>query len=104
MYMEASTPRTQGERARIDSVKAIVPATGVCVRFWYHMYGAGMGSLTMHTGDDNGGLGPARWSRTGDSGQMWREALTGIGNGTEFQVRNWKNYLRYQSKKSGRLH
>ena len=104
MYMETSSPRTQGDRARIDSIKAIAPATGVCVRFWYHMYGAGMGSLTMHTGDDNGGLGPSRWSRTGDSGQMWREALTGIGNGTEFQVRNWKNYLRYQSKKSGRRH
>ena len=89
MYMETSSPRTQGDRTRIDSIKAIAPATGVCVRFWYHMYGAGMGSLTMHTGDDNGGLGPSRWSRTGDSGQMWREGWSYIGySGSQFQVRS----------------
>ena len=91
MYMETSSPRTQGDRARIDSIKAIAPAIGVCVRFWYHMYGGGtrLGSLKMHTGDENGGLGPYRWYGSGDFGEMWRRAWSYIGySGTKFQVRS----------------
>ena len=89
MYIETSSPRAPGDIARIDSVKAIAPATGACVRFWYHMYGADMGSLTMYTGDGKGGLGPARWSKQGDSGDLWQEAWIGISSEVDFQVRNW---------------
>ncbi|XP_038071818.1 MAM and LDL-receptor class A domain-containing protein 1-like [Patiria miniata] len=86
MYTEASDPRVASDKARLDSPKAIAPATGACVRFWYHMYGADMGSLTVYTGDGQGGLGPARWSANGNSGNKWLDASIDIASGIEFQV------------------
>ncbi|XP_022098207.1 MAM and LDL-receptor class A domain-containing protein 1-like isoform X2 [Acanthaster planci] len=86
MYIEASAPRNSGDKARIDGAKAIAPATGACVRFWYHMYGGDMGSLTVYTGDCRGGLGPSRWSRKGDSGSLWRETSIDIDPNTEFSI------------------
>ncbi|XP_038071819.1 MAM and LDL-receptor class A domain-containing protein 1-like [Patiria miniata] len=86
IYTEASSPRLPSDKARLDSPKAIAPATGACVRFWYHMYGTGMGSLTVYTGDGQGGLGPARWSANGTSGNTWLEAAIDIAPGIEIQV------------------
>ncbi|XP_022110871.1 MAM and LDL-receptor class A domain-containing protein 1-like [Acanthaster planci] len=85
IYIKAML-QNPGDQARLDAVKATAPATGACVKFWYHMYGSGMGTLMVYTGDGKGGLGPSRWSKSGDSGNVWHEASINIGYGLDFQI------------------
>lgn len=48
MFIEASTPRIADDRTRLVSPK--LTAEKHCVKFWYHMYGGKMGSLSVsHT-------------------------------------------------------
>jgi len=56
--------------------------TGVfpSLSFWYHMYGANMGSLSVHASLDGG----SSWSEhiitlKGDFGNAWRQATVGLG-------------------------
>lgn len=45
MYIEASG-RRPGQAAEL--ISPVLPRTrGSCVEFWYHMYGAGIGNLTV---------------------------------------------------------
>ena len=78
-------------KARIDSPKTVAPSTGACVRFWYHMHGVDVGSLTVHTVDGKSGLGPACWTRKGDYLDRWLEASIDIDPGDKFQVRRSKS-------------
>ena len=48
MYIETSAPRKQGDKARLLS-EDFEPTSsrGRCVKFWYHMYGATIGTLRI---------------------------------------------------------
>ncbi|XP_071956929.1 MAM and LDL-receptor class A domain-containing protein 1-like [Antedon mediterranea] len=46
MYIEASFPRTAGERARLES-EGFSPNGPRCFQFWYHMYGNFTGTLNV---------------------------------------------------------
>ena len=50
MYIEASSPRNKGDNAKL---LLSVSANGAlaCLEFYYHMYGAYMGSLTVFSGN-----------------------------------------------------
>ena len=91
IYTEATSQST-GDRARIDSQITAAAGTVACFQFWYHMHGASMGSLTVYTGDGKGGLGPVRWSKKGDSADLWQKAWFNTNSETDFQVRNWKDW------------
>ena len=91
IYTEANYQST-GDRARIDSQITAAAGTVACFQFWYHMYGAHMGSLTVYAGDGKGGLGPVRWSKKGDSGDLWQKAWFNINSESNFQVRNRKDW------------
>ena len=72
--------------SRLEGVAVVAPANGACVTFWYHMYGADIGTLSVYT-EISGDLGSARWSRTGyTKASQWYEASINIEPGTEFQV------------------
>ena len=48
MFIEASTPRRLGDKARlISQMFKNVPTQGKCVKFWYHMYGSDIGTLNV---------------------------------------------------------
>jgi hypothetical protein len=48
LYIEASSPQTQGDRAQLVS-PLYGPSNGNCtLRFYYHMYGANVGSLNLY--------------------------------------------------------
>ena len=50
MYIEASSPRVKGQRARLASrwFQPNAFKNGACVNFWYHMYGQGIGDLDIY--------------------------------------------------------
>ena len=47
MYIETSYPRKQGQKARLLS-PAYTDNSDICVKFWYHMYGNGIGTLNVY--------------------------------------------------------
>ena len=47
MYIEASAPRKQGDKARLMS-PTYTDNSAICVQFWYHMYGNGIGTLNVY--------------------------------------------------------
>lgn len=69
MYIEASFPRQPGDYAVLSSPE--YPFRGLtCVTFYYHMYGATIGNLTVTL---NGRLG-ILFSRSGNQGNAWLKA------------------------------
>ena len=48
MYIEASAPRLRGDIARLLSPR-YTDRQDMCVQFYYHMYGNGMGTLNVYT-------------------------------------------------------
>ena len=47
MYIEASAPSKQGDKARLMS-PTYTDNSAICVQFWYHMYGNGIGTLNVY--------------------------------------------------------
>lgn len=49
MYIEASAPRKSGDIARLESqLYSAGEFKGLCVNFWYHMYGQDIGALDIY--------------------------------------------------------
>ena len=85
MYIEASSPRRQGDKARL--VSKTYPATNnQCLSFWYHMYGISIGTLNVYASSFNN-LGSIIWSLYGNQGNQWKKAQVTIQKSTQFQVR-----------------
>ncbi|XP_078360420.1 MAM and LDL-receptor class A domain-containing protein 1-like isoform X2 [Oculina patagonica] len=66
MYTEA-TGQSSGDTAKLNSPKLLSRGSG-CLMFYYHMYGASMGTLKVYI---NGGL---VFTESGDKGNMWLKA------------------------------
>ena len=47
--------------------------------FYYHMYGAAMGTLTVYASTDNGVSWTSVWTLSGDQGNSWNQANVGLG-------------------------
>jgi len=64
MYIEASSPRTPGENAKLVLT---VPNSGnqSCLSFYYHMYGASAGTLNVYNGNIK------VFSVSGNQGDNW---------------------------------
>lgn len=64
MYIEASYPRQPGDYARLNS--PLLQFSGsMCLQFYYYMYGARMGTLTVNTNGSN------VFNASGDKGNQW---------------------------------
>lgn len=84
MYTEA-TGRSSGDVARILSPIESA-TTGSCLQFWYHMYGSGMGTLSVYLKTGNRLANRPIWSESGDKGNQWRKATTTIISRSAYQV------------------
>ncbi|CAJ1072730.1 MAM and LDL-receptor class A domain-containing protein 2 [Xyrichtys novacula] len=74
--LPSSEADLSGQTARMSS--PLYPAgKGACVQLWFHMYGAGMGSLNIYqqSEDEKQVL---IFSETGDQGQLWRFAQASL--------------------------
>ncbi|CAH1274166.1 MALRD1 [Branchiostoma lanceolatum] len=85
VYIETSTPRVQGDVARLISPS--LPANTKCLEFWYHMYGSSIGELNVFkTPTESSQLGTPIWSLAGDQGNVWDQARLDLAAVTNFHV------------------
>jgi len=71
-YIDASPPRRPLDRAQLISSE--FPATKsnnpLCLRFWTHMFGSGIGELNVYIKSGSSGMKKI-WSLSGDAGNNW---------------------------------
>ncbi|XP_076229735.1 MAM and LDL-receptor class A domain-containing protein 1 isoform X3 [Nomia melanderi] len=89
-YIDSSFPRRPGDRARLlsTSFPAPNPDTPMCLHFWFHMFGAGIGSLKLFVRHFRSLDAPLReiWALTGNAGNTWFIAEITIGSLDDFQL------------------
>ena len=70
-YIETSSPRAQGDNAKL--VKGGLSFnTKKCLSFYYHMYGATMGTLNVYVGQRK------VFTLSGNQGNLWKQAKVEI--------------------------
>ena len=57
----------------------------LCLRFWTHMYGSGIGSLNVYV--RQGSKDAKVWGLSGDAGNNWYMAQAPIASSSPFRVR-----------------
>lgn len=85
MYIETSSPRQPGDYARLNSPKLQFSGS-MCLQFYYHMYGAGMGTLTVNVN------GNSVFTASGDKGDKWLEATIDVNLSGKYTVRDNHGY------------
>ena len=81
MYIETSSPRTQGDFAILHSPNIdISPLTVPELRFYTHMYGQTIDSLVIDITDDGGLTYNNVFNKYGDQGDVWNEELVILSN------------------------
>jgi len=88
-FIDAAYPRRPGDRALLSSEQ--FPATDkgeegpLCLRFWTHMYGNGIGSLNVYVRGANTGDRKI-WGLTGDAGNNWYMGQAPIASTEAFKI------------------
>lgn len=87
MFIETSYPRKRGDRAHLEST--IFQATsgqGSCMNFFYHMSGAGIGTLNVYMRIIGQSM-TKLWTQTGNKGNTWYEGQLPVKSaGKSYQV------------------
>ncbi|XP_072014818.1 MAM and LDL-receptor class A domain-containing protein 1-like [Amphiura filiformis] len=87
LYLESSSPRLQGDRARLGSFIIDATQTGECtIRFYYHMFGPNIGTLSVHTRDSINGPLQTVWSKSGNIGDFYERVEVALYWAQPFQV------------------
>ncbi|XP_013397767.1 MAM and LDL-receptor class A domain-containing protein 1-like [Lingula anatina] len=76
MYVEASSPRRNGDKAQLVSPVYSTTTQYQCLQFWYHMFGRNIGTLNVYL--KVGAVTAKIWSETGDQGNKWYIASASI--------------------------
>ena len=100
-YLKSNYAAKEGYRAILESTNMqATPSYGLCLEFWYHMYGAEMGALNVFVNASN--QTSLLWTQYGNKGDMWFngqvtvlssksfrlsfEAIRGNGSKSEFAI------------------
>ncbi|XP_069694256.1 MAM and LDL-receptor class A domain-containing protein 1-like [Periplaneta americana] len=87
-YIDSSYPRRPGDVARLSSME--FEATGadspMCLRFWTHMYGNGIGTLSIVLSDTRESKDRDIWSLSGEAGNAWYQAELPISSPNPFMI------------------
>ncbi|MFK7784823.1 MAG: T9SS type A sorting domain-containing protein, partial [Crocinitomicaceae bacterium] len=89
-YTESSSPNNPNKSAHLLSpCFDLSGQTGVVFNFWYHMYGATMGTLAVEVSTNNGATWNTVFDRNGDQGQAWLPASVNLSSyaGQTIQLR-----------------
>lgn len=73
MYIETSSPRVQGDNAKLKSRPLKFSGT-MCLGFYYHMYGSSIGSLKVSINSKE------VFSKSGNKGNAWLKASVTISS------------------------
>ena len=71
MYIETSSPRQQGDNAKLNSPR-LQFSGNMCVMFYYHMYGADIATLNVIITGNN------VFTASGDKGDKWLRAAVDV--------------------------
>jgi len=97
VFAEASDPQKPGDNA-ILTLAGLGPTQsfnslynnrqdrGVCLSFWYHMYGPQIGTLNVHV--ITVGQKEVRWSKTGTQTNRWTQGTIYIDSLWDYSVRS----------------
>ncbi|KAK0044487.1 MAM and LDL-receptor class A domain-containing protein 2-like isoform X3, partial [Biomphalaria pfeifferi] len=83
LYIQGSQFKTLN-RAGVIS-KTLGPVQSSCLRFYYHMFGDNMGTLSVKCFTEEGDV-TLIWSREGNSGDTWRSAYATLDSDVSFQL------------------
>ena len=83
LFVETSSPAVSGDKARLLS-QEFSATEGLCMSFWYHMYGSTMGALRILTKAN--GKETLIWDKHGDQGNKWVESKLKMNGSTAFKV------------------
>ncbi|XP_071839703.1 MAM and LDL-receptor class A domain-containing protein 2-like [Apostichopus japonicus] len=86
IYTEASGDRVRNDAARLSSFAIQPTFSGCSIRFFYHMLGEGIGSLTIYTREEINGPLTSLWSQSGNQGENWLYQSVDIQNANTFQI------------------
>lgn len=89
MYIETSTPRRWGDKARFLS-EDFPPTSGSrCLNFWYHMYGRTIDTLRVYIKTGAGNSSTAErviWQLSGNFGNQWLNGQVPLQSSKWFNV------------------
>ncbi|XP_047128245.1 MAM and LDL-receptor class A domain-containing protein 1 isoform X1 [Hydra vulgaris] len=89
-FIESSSPRVVGDKASLKSeIFTPTPVNGRCFSFWYHMYGASIGTLNVYIRSLNQGnfIGnEIMWQLIGNQGNQWFQGRMGLNVPTDYQI------------------
>jgi hypothetical protein len=84
MFIRQTALPATCDKAILESV--LLPQTsGSCLRFYYHSFLAGLGSLRATITEPNGATTVA-WELIGDQGDSWKEAAVPIVTSSTYRV------------------
>ena len=81
MYIETSSPRQQGDNAKLNSPKLQFSGS-MCLKFYYHMYGADIATLNVII------KGNTVFTASGNKGNKWLRAAIDISLSGKHAVRD----------------
>ncbi len=87
MYIETSSPRKQGEKARL--ISPVFPASKEynCLQFYYHQYGIDVDTLNVYKRDVGGSINPLKiFSSTGNRFDEWHVMEVNIVPTTPYSI------------------
>ena len=82
MYTETSSPRRQGDNAKLNSPKLQFSGS-MCLQFFYHMYGSAVGTFNVEVNGVN------VFSKSGDQGNIWHEVKKDVNLSGMYTVRDF---------------
>ncbi len=83
MYIETSSPRQAGDNAKLNTPDLQFSGQ-MCLKFYYHMYGASMGTLKVIINGNN------VFTASGNKGNLWFKATVDVTLSGMYAVRIFK--------------
>lgn len=89
LYIDTSPPRVKGDKYLLET-SYYKSDKDKCLKFWYHMYGDGIGSLNIYRKMNNSLLPESLWRKTGNQDNIWR-----LGRANLDRASTQDNYVIY---------
>uniref|UniRef100_A0A2C9KE99 MAM domain-containing protein n=1 Tax=Biomphalaria glabrata TaxID=6526 RepID=A0A2C9KE99_BIOGL len=84
IYIESSSPQKFGDRAVLISALMAPASIHMCLKFWYHMFGADIDTLNVYL--INGANYSRIWTRSGSHGNVWRQGEAPVFSTQNYQI------------------
>ena len=90
LYADGRSPILPGYNAYLESTLFYpTPSFGLCMDFWYHMYGRHIGTLNVHLSVSSPSSDTESvliWSRSGNKGDQWLNGQVSIKSSRSFRL------------------